>query len=81
MTMGKKASTVPQDGRDLRVPGAVSAAVRLGLAEIVQRVTNSTPLGTQQAVDHLRYELRILEAGYIHSENNAGGNDGKEVKG
>lgn len=49
------------DGRDLRVPGAVGAAVRLGLAEIVQKLAATTPLSTVQAAEHIQYELNILK--------------------
>jgi hypothetical protein len=49
-----------QQGRDLRVPGEVGALIRLGLAEIVQRVATSTPLTTAQAVEHVEYELDVL---------------------
>lgn len=48
-------------GRDLRVPGDVGAAIRLGLAEIVQKLARSTPLSTSQAVGHVEYELNILK--------------------
>jgi len=51
----------PDDGRDLRVPGDVGAAIRLGLAEIVQRLARSTPLSTAQATEHVQYELNILK--------------------
>ena len=49
------------NGRDLRVPGDVGAAIRLGLAEIVQKLARSTPLSTEQAVGHVQYELNILK--------------------
>lgn len=47
--------------RDLRVPGDVGAAIRLGLAEIVQKLARSTALSTEQAVGHVQYELNILK--------------------
>jgi hypothetical protein len=49
------------DERDLRVPGDVGAAIRLGLAEIVQRLAASTPLSTMQAAGHVQYELNVLK--------------------
>lgn len=54
-------SHVDDAGRDLRVPGQVGALVRLGLAEIVQRVAASTPLSTTEAAEHVRYELNVLK--------------------
>lgn len=53
--------SVNDDSRDLRVPGDIGAAIRLGLAEIVQRVQVSTPLTPVEAINHLRYELNVLE--------------------
>lgn len=47
--------------RDLRVAGDIGAAIRLGLAEIVQRTQVSTPLNPVEAIAHMRYELGILE--------------------
>jgi hypothetical protein len=62
----------PDDGRDLRVPGSVGALVRLGLAEIVNRVATSTPLTTEQAAKHVQYELNVLKEKWA--------NDNKEGK-
>lgn len=67
-------STQPDQGRDLRVPGSVGAAIRLGLAEIVQRLGASTPLSTVQAAEHVQYELNILKDKW---RAGAEGNDGK----
>lgn len=61
-------STVSDEGRDLRVPGGVGAAVRLGLAEIVQRLAHTTPLSTEQAVNHIQYELNVLKGNYTKHE-------------
>lgn len=57
----------PDEGRDLRVPSAVGAAIRLGLAEIVDRIARSTPLSSEQAVGHVRYELNVLKGNYSKS--------------
>lgn len=54
-------SHVDDSGRDLRVPGQVGALVRLGLAEIVQRVAASTALSTTEAAEHVGYELNVLK--------------------
>lgn len=54
-------SHIDDSGRDLRVPGNVGALVRLGLAEIVQRVAVSTALSTTQAAEHVNYELNVLK--------------------
>lgn len=63
-----------QAGRDLRVPGDVGAAIRLGLAEIVKKLAVSTPLSTEQAVEHVEYELDILRQTFAaHAANNKGG--------
>jgi len=61
------------DGRDLRVPGGVGAAIRMGLAEIVQRLQVSTPLTATEAVEHIRYELNVLKGNYVKQ----GDQDGK----
>lgn len=58
----------PDEGRDLRVPNAVGAAVRLGLAEIVDRMARSTPLSSEQAVRHVQYELNVLKGNYSKTE-------------
>lgn len=55
------------EGRDLRVPSSVGAAVRLGLAEIVDRMAKSTPLSSEQAVGHVQYELNVLKGNYSKS--------------
>ena len=53
-----------EKGRDLRVPGDVGAAIRLGLAEIVKRLAVSTPLSTAEAVEHVGYELEVLKGSF-----------------
>lgn len=57
-------SHIDDSGRDLRVPGDVGAAIRLGLAEIVQRLSVATPLSTVQAAEHVQYELNRLKANW-----------------
>jgi hypothetical protein len=57
-----------QAGRDLRVPGDVGAAIRLGLAEIVKRLAVSTPLSSVEAVDHVGYELDVLRNSFAAAE-------------
>jgi hypothetical protein len=59
--------------RDLRVPGDVGAAIRLGLAEIVKRTAVSTPLSTLEAVDHIGHELEILRNSFEAQRNVAKG--------
>ena len=51
--------------RDLRVPGDVGAAIRLGLAEIAKKTAVSTPLSTPEAIKHMRYELAIIEDSFV----------------
>ena len=62
--------------RDLRVPGDVGAAIRLGLAEIVKRTAVSTPLSTVEAVDHVEYELGVLRGSFEAAQKVAEGNRG-----
>jgi hypothetical protein len=68
-----------QEGRDLRVPGDVGAAIRLGLAEIVKRLAVSTPLSTEQAVEHVEYELDVLRQSFAAHAKVAEGKGGAGV--
>ena len=65
--------SVSDAGRDLRVPGDVGAAIRLGLAEIVKKLAVSTPLSTTEAVDHVGYELEVLKGSFEAAANLAKG--------
>ena len=68
-----------QAGRDLRVPGDVGAAIRLGLAEIVKKLAISTPLSTTEAVDHVNYELDVLRGSFEAAAKVAGSKGGAGV--
>jgi hypothetical protein len=67
-------SVVDDAGRDLRVSAQVGAAIRLGLAEILQKLAATSPLSTDQALGHIQYELNVLKGKY---EQFGKGSDGK----
>lgn len=70
-------SHVDDSGRDLRVDASLGALVRLGLAEIVKRVSVSTPLSTMQAAEHVQYELNRLKSNWQAADKVAEGTGGK----